>query len=141
MSVADYEASDRAAADADRASGWVGFAAIMLGLAGMWNVFGGILAIAQSKVYAPHQTYVFSDLRTWGWIIMILGVLQILAIGAILRGSQVGRWFGIVVAGVNSLGQLSWIHASPFWSLAMFTVDMLVIYGLAVYGGLKIVDE
>jgi hypothetical protein len=117
-----------------QASGWIAFATIVLGLAGAWNVFDGILALANSKVYAVNTTYVFSDLRTWGWIITILGVLQIVAAFAIMAGSQVGRWFGIAVAGVNAIGQLMFVPAAPFWALAMFTLDVLVVYGLAVYG-------
>jgi len=127
----DYPADDIGA----RASGWVGFAAIMLGLAGGWNVFDGILAISRSKVYALNATYVFSDLRTWGWIILLVGVLEVLAAFAILSGSSVGRWFGISAAGVNPIAQLMFVPAAPFWALAMFTIDMLVIYALAVYGG------
>jgi len=118
-----------------RAAGWLGFAAIMLGLAGTWNVIDGILAISRSKVYAPGATYVFSDLRTWGWIILLLGIAQLCAAFAIVAGSQIARWFGIGVAGLNSIGQLMFVQAAPFWAIAMFAVDMLIIYALAVYGG------
>jgi len=120
---------------ASRASGWIGFAAITLGLAGGWNVFDGILAISRSKVYAANATYVFSDLRTWGWIVLVVGVLEVLAAFALLGGSSMARWFGIGVAGLNSIVQLMFIPAAPFWAIAVFTLDMLVIYGLAVYGG------
>jgi hypothetical protein len=52
-----------------------------------------------------------------------------------MGGSQFGRWFGIVAAGLNAVGQLMFLHAYPFWSLAMFAADMLIIYALTVYGG------
>lgn len=123
---------------AEKAVGWLGYAAIMLVFAGGWNIFDGILAIANSKVFVAHTTYVFSDLKTWGWIILLLGVGQLLAGFAIMGGSQLGRWFGIVAAGVNAIGQLMFLHAYPFWSLAMFAVDMLIIYALSVYGGRKV---
>jgi hypothetical protein len=119
----------------DRASGWVAFAAILLGLAGGWNIFDGALALANSKVYAPHATYVFSDLRTWGWIVLVVGVIEVSAAFALLGGSSIARWFGISVGGLNAIVQLMFIPAAPFWSLAMFTLDLLVIYALAVYGG------
>ena len=126
--------SDYALDRSDRASGWVGFAAIMLGFAGAWNVFDGILAIANSRVYVHNASYVFSDLRTWGWIITILGVLQVMASFALFSGSQIARWFGIGAASLNAIGQLMFVHAYPFWALSMFTVDLLIIYALAVYG-------
>jgi hypothetical protein len=123
---------------ADRATGWIGYAAIMLVLAGGWNVFDGILAISRSKVFVANASYVFSDLRTWGWIILFLGIAELAAGLMIMSGSQVARWFGIVAAGVNAIGQLMFLHAYPFWSLAMFAADMLIIYALAVYGGRKL---
>src|SRR5437764_13579123 len=103
----DYDyGTDYPTADAEKASGWVGFAGIMLGLAGAWNVFDGILAIANSKVYTAQATYVFSDLRTWGWIIMLLGVCEVAASFALFSGSQIARWFGITAASLNAIGQL-----------------------------------
>ncbi len=121
--------------DATRGSGWVAFAAIMLGLAGAWNIIDGILAVSRSKVYAPNSTYVFSDLRTWGWIVLIVGIAEVCASFAVLSGNNLARWFGIAVAGISAIANLLFIPAQPFWALSMFTVDLLVIYGLAVYGG------
>ncbi len=121
-----------------RGIGWVMFSAIMLGFAGLWAFFEGILAISSSKVFVANATYVFSDLRTWGWIVMILGVAAVCAAFAVLAGSEVARWFGIVVAGLGAWGQLMFLHANPWWGLAMFTINVLVIYGLAAYGGARL---
>ena len=52
-----------------------------------------------------------------------------------MSGAQWARWFGIVIAALNAIGQLAWIQAYPWWSLAIFTVDILIIYALTVYGG------
>lgn len=123
---------------APRGSGWLGYAAIMLGLAGTWNVIDGILAISQSKVYVLGAKYVFSDLKTWGWIVLVLGVLELCAAFAVLGGSQMARWFGIGAAGLNSIGQLMFVQAAPFWAISMFAADMLIIYALAVYGGQEV---
>ena len=121
-----------------RGMGWLTFAAIMLGLAGLWNVFDGILALANSKVYGINTVYVFSDLRTWGWIVLLLGSVQMLAAFGIFTGSELARWFGIVVAGVNAIAQLAFVPVYPFWGLMIFAADIIVIYGLAVYGGKKL---
>jgi hypothetical protein len=118
--------------------GWLLFAAMLLGLAGTFNLFDGILAISRSKFFTPHATYVFSDLKTWGWIILILGVLQLVAAFTLFNGSEFARWFGIIAASVNAIGQLMFIPALPFWSLAMFSLDIMIIYGLAVYAGHKL---
>jgi hypothetical protein len=120
--------------------GWIAFAAVLLGLAGTFNILEGILAIANSRVYTGHQTFVFSNLNTWGWIVTILGVSMVVAAFALFSGSELARWFGIFVAGINAIGQLYYVPAYPFWSLAMFAVDILIIYGLATYAGRKLRD-
>jgi hypothetical protein len=118
----------------DRAAGWMVFAIAMLAFAGTLNVFDGIVALAKSSFFVADARYVFSDLNTWGWIILVLGVVQLLAALALAGGSQWARWFGIGVAGVNAIAQLGLVQAYPWWALAVFTVDILVIYALAVYG-------
>jgi hypothetical protein len=118
--------------------GWVTFATVMLGVAGVWNAIDGILAIADSRVYTDHAVLVFSSLSTWGWIVLILGILQLLAAGALVGGSELARWFGISVAGLNAIGQLLFVPVYPWWAIAMFTLDILIIYGLAVYAGARL---
>lgn len=126
------------AGDEPEGMGWIVFATVMLGLAALWNVFAGIAAIADAHVYVANANYVFSDLSTWGWIVMLLGIAQGIAALALMSGSELARWFGIAVAGINSIAQLMFIPAFPFWGIAMFAVDMLIIYGLAVYGGARL---
>jgi hypothetical protein len=131
-----YGAADGTYNDyATAGSGWVDFAAVMLGFAGIWNALNGILAIADSRVFVNEALFVFSNLNTWGWIMLALGVLQVLAAAAIVQGSEWARWFGIVVAALNAMGQLYFLPAFPLWAMAMFAVDILIIYGLAAYGG------
>jgi hypothetical protein len=117
--------------------GWVLFSAIVLGFAGFFAFLEGILAIGNSRVYAGHGSFVFSNLRTWGVIVMILGILAMYAAFALFRGSEFARWFGISIAALHALGQLLFHHANSSWSVALFAIDILVIYGLAVHGGAK----
>jgi hypothetical protein len=124
-----------------RGAGWVAFAAIMLALAGLWNVLQGILAIGDSRVYVLDSVFIFSNLNTWGWIILILGAIQLVAGFTVLSGSELGRWLGIGAAFVNSIGQLFWMPAYPLWALTMFAVDMIIIYALVVYGGKRLLEE
>ena len=139
MATTSYEAgySSEDAYDV-RGGGWITFAAVMLGLGGTFAVLEGILAIANSRVYAGHSTFVFSNLNTWGWIVLLLGVCMLLAAFGLFSGSELARWFGVFIASFNAIGQLYYIPAYPFWSLTMFTVDILIIYGLVAYAGHKL---
>ena len=116
-------------------SGWLTFAATMLGLVGILSVIDGIVALSKARFYVAGATYVFSDLRTWGWITLIIGVVAILAAGGVLAGAQWARWFGITIAGLNAIALFSSAQGYPFWTLIIFACDILVIYALAVYGG------
>ena len=137
----DYEVRSYAPMPFDESGtsdvGWVTFAAVMLGLAATWNVITGILAMTSSNVFVANTHYVFGDLNTWGWIVLILGVVQGVAAVAVSAGSELARWFGIFAAGINAIGQLLFVPAYPWWGLAAFSVDILVIYALARYGGLR----
>jgi hypothetical protein len=116
-------------------AGWVMFAGIMLLIVGVLNVIYGIAAVDDSKFFVHETQYILSGLNTWGWVTIILGALQILAAFSIWSGGGFGRWFGIFVAGLSAIGALMYMPAYPFWSLAVFAIDILIIYGLAAYGG------
>jgi hypothetical protein len=121
--------------DGEGGSGWLLFAGIMIVMVGVLNVIYGIAAIGDASFFVADQKYILSGLNTWGWVMLILGALQVTAAFSIWSGGSFGRWFGIGVAMLNAIAALLSIPAYPFWSLAVFTVDILIIYGLASYGG------
>ena len=114
--------------------GLVLFASVLLVIVGCFNLIYGIAAIANSHVFTAHAHYVFGNLRTWGWITLILGVVQLLAAAGVLAGNQVARWFAVVVVGLNAIEQMFFIPAYPFWSLMIIAVDVVALYGLCAYG-------
>jgi hypothetical protein len=118
-----------------RAQGWLNFAGVLLGLMGTFNFIDGIAAIGNSHFYVGRAHYVVGDLKTWGWIIMLLGVAQGLTGLGILVGNQVARWAGAAFAFLNAIAQLLFIPSYPFWALAVFAIDLVVLYGLIAYGG------
>lgn len=117
-----------------RGLGLVWFAAIVLLVVGVFNVIDGIAAIANSHFFVANAHYVFGDLRAWGWVALILGVLQLLAGGGVLLGNQLARWFGVAVIALNLISTLLFVPAYPFWSLAIIALDVLALYGLCAYG-------
>ena len=117
-----------------RGTGRAFFAAIMLMVAGTVNIIYGIAAIDDSKFFVNETKYVFSNLNTWGWVTLVLGVVAILASFSVMRGGVFGRTVGIFVASLTAIGSLLSIGgAYPFWSLGVFAISIAVIHGLAVY--------
>ena len=116
-------------------AGWIVFAGIMMMIVAILNVIYGIAAIGNSKFFVADQKYILSSLNGWGWITLIIGIVQGIAAFSIWAGNQFGRWIGILVAGLSAIAALLSLPAYPFWSLAVFAVDILIIYGLAAYGG------
>lgn len=119
----------------EEGSGWIVFAGIMVLMAGILNMIWGIAAINDSAFFTHNATYILSGLKTWGWVVLLIGVLQLFAAFSIFSGGEFGRWFGIVAATLNAVSALMSIGAYPLWALCMFGVDILIIYGLATYGG------
>ncbi len=121
----------------ERGAGWIMYAWLCLVIVGVWNIIEGILAIGRSHFYSvtTGAHYVISDLRTWGWIVTIWGVIELLAAASVWRGGQFGRWFGIIIAGVGIIVQFFWFPLYPFWALTLMFLYFLVLYGLAAYGG------
>jgi hypothetical protein len=117
-----------------RGTGIVLFAALMLMLAGLINVTEGIVALVSSTFYAPNATYLFSDVRTWGWIQLLIGVVLLVACFAILGGQPWGRWLGVGIAIASVVGQLFFVNAAPWWTMVVIGIDIIVIYGLTRYG-------
>ena len=109
---------------------------LCLVVVGCWNIIEGIVALSRSKFFTSEGSrYVISDLRTWGWIVLIWGIVELLAAGSVWRGGQSGRWFGIIVAGLGIIVQFFWFPLYPFWALTLMFLYFLVLYGLAAYGG------
>jgi hypothetical protein len=118
----------------ERGNGWIAFAAALLLTVATLNVIDGIAAIGNAHFYAVNARYVFGDLTTWGWVVLCLGVLQGLVGFGLLVRNQFARWIGVVVLGLNAIAQLLMMPSYPYWSLAIFAIDILALYGLVAYG-------
>ena len=135
MSVETPPRAGRASARQEPAGGgWVTFAGIMLAIVGTMNFIGGIAAIDNSKFFVNDTKYVFGDLNTWGWVMLIIGTAQVLTAFGVWAGNQFATGAGIGFASLNAIAQLLLLPAYPLWALALFTLDILVVYGLVAYG-------
>ena len=114
--------------------GLIIFATVMLAIIGCFNLIYGIAAIAHAHVFVANAHYVFANLRTWGWITLIIGALQLLAAAGVVGGNQLARWFAVAVLGLNAIDMMFFVPAYPFWSLVIIAADVVALYGLCAYG-------
>src|SRR3954452_10568333 len=115
-------------------SGWVTFAGVLLLIDGTLNVIYGISAIGNAKVFNNNADYIAGNLKTWGWITLIIGILQVLAAGSLWRGGLFGRLMGIFAAGLDASAALLAIPAYPFLSLGFFALAVVILHQIIVYG-------
>ena len=95
------------------------------------NVVYGIAAIDNSTFFIQDAKFVFAELNTWGWALLVVGVVQLAAAFGIFSRRGWARWVGIIRASCNAVIQLMFISSFPLAALALFAIDVLVIYGLA----------
>jgi hypothetical protein len=116
-------------------TGWIVFAGVLMVVIGILNFGQGLIAIIRDNYYVltPQQIIVF-DLTTWGWIMLIWGIVVALAGAALVSGRSWARWFTIVVASLNFIVQLAFVGSSQYtlWALTVVALDVLVLYALIV---------
>jgi hypothetical protein len=136
MTIAADQSAMRppAAYEDDRGVGWMVFAGTIVLVLGVLNTIYGIAAISDSKFFVNGSKYVFSDLNTYGWVMLCLGVAQLLVGFGIFAKNQFARWTGVFVLALNAIAQMVYIPASPFLAVSLLAMDVLAIYGLAAYG-------
>jgi hypothetical protein len=117
-----------------RGYGLIIFACVLLLVIGFFNMIYGIAAIAHSHVFVANAHFVFANQRAWGWITLIIAVLQLAAAGGILAGSQLARWFAVALLALNAIDMMLFLPAYPFWALTIIAMDVVALYGLCAYG-------
>ena len=109
-------------------------AAVFLMIGGVLNIIYGIAGISRSHVYTTNAHYVFGHLRTWGWVTLIIGIIEILASLSLFGGGAFGRWFGIFAGALAAIAALLAIPSYPLLAIAIFALSLWIIHGLVVYG-------
>ena len=115
--------------------GWVGFAAIMLAVLGVFHMVAGFVALFQQDVYITGVNGVWLfDYSQWGWIHIFGGLLAFIAAGSLAQGHMYGRIIAVLVAMASVVVNMAFVPVYPIWSLMMATVGVLVIWAVMVHG-------
>jgi molecular chaperone DnaJ len=110
------------------------FASVLLLVTGAVDLAGGIAAITGSHILIASAQYLAGGLRGWGWVMTILGAVQLLAAAGVWAGSQLARWLAVAVVGLSAVGQMFVIPASPLWSVMIIGADVVALWGLCAHG-------
>ena len=115
-----------------RRSGWVTTAGVVMLVAGGYNALSGIAAISDDDTLAAQATKVLYgiDIGTWGWLWLLVGIVQLAAGVLILMRNEWGLAMGVVIAGISAMITVFVIFVVPLWAIAVLSLDILVIWAL-----------
>jgi hypothetical protein len=120
----------------ERRSGWILFAAIMLGIAGVMRIFDAIWAFTyHGQLPENLEGAVFGhSLKTYGWVYIVVAAVLVICAAGVLTRSQAARWIGVAAGAVACISAVWWLPFYPIWSLTYVLLGALVIYALVAYG-------
>jgi hypothetical protein len=111
------------------------FASILLMLVGTINIIYGIGALDDANIFVNDTRFVLDNLNTMGWVLIILGTIQLVAGFSLAAGATFGRVIGIISGSLGALAALFSIGGNnPWWSLAVFALCVYVVHGLVIFG-------
>ena len=118
-----------------RGTGRVVFAATMLLIVGVLNVIYGIGALADANIFVNEQRFILTNLNVLGWVLIILGAIQLAGGLSLMAGNTYGRVIGILGGSLGAVGALLSIgDGNPWWSLAIFALCVFIVHGIVVFG-------
>jgi hypothetical protein len=118
-----------------RGAGRVAFAAVLLMIAGTLNIIYGIGALDDANIFTDDRRYILTNLNTMGWVLIVLGLIQLTGGFSLAAGNIYGRVIGVIGAGLGAIGALLSVGgAYPWWSLGIFVLCLYVLHGLFIYG-------
>jgi hypothetical protein len=117
-----------------RGAGRVVFAATMLLVVGIINIVYGIGALDDANIFVNDTRFILDNLNTLGWVLIILGVIQLTGGLSLMSGRPYGRVIGIIAGTLGAIGALLSIGGSyPWWSLAVFALCVYIVHGIFVF--------
>jgi hypothetical protein len=115
------------------ATGGLLFAAALMILNGLLQVFQGIALIANDQIFVTTGNYVYKfDTTAWGWIHLILGIIVAVVGYLVLTGMTWARWVGIVLVTLQAIANFFYLPYYPLWGIVIIAIDVFVIWALAV---------
>jgi len=110
-------------------SGWVTLSAVLITLAGAYNVIWGLSALNKKELF-HEESLVYSNLQFWAWLFLIVGALQLLTAVLLFMRNVVGAFMAVVGASTSAFLAIFSIVSTPGWSLVIIALDLLILWGV-----------
>jgi hypothetical protein len=118
-----------------RGAGRALLAATLLAVVGTLNIIYGIGALDDANIFVNDRRFIFTNLNTMGWVLIVLGVIQLGGGFSLMAGNTYGRVIGIIGGSLGAIAALLSIGGNyPWWSLGIFLLSVYVIHGIFIYG-------
>ena len=118
-----------------RGTGRAAFAATLLLIVGVLNVIYGFGALDSANIFTDDQRFILTNLNTLGWVLIVIGIIQLTGGISLFAGNTYGRVIGLIAAGLGAISSLLSIGgAYPWWSLAIFALCIYIIHGIYILG-------
>ena len=116
-------------------AGRVVFAAVLLLIAGTLNIMYGIGSLDNANIFVNDQRFILTNLNTMGWVLIVLGVIQLTGGFSLMAGNTYGRLIGIVGGSLGAIAALLSIGGHyPWWSLGIFFLSLYIVHGILIFG-------
>jgi hypothetical protein len=107
----------------------------MLMIVGTLNIIYGIGSLDDANIFVNDTRFILDNLNTLGWVLIVLGVVQLTAGFSLMGGRTYGRVMGIAAGSLGAIGALLSIGGSyPWWSLGLFFLCVYIVHGIMVFG-------
>lgn len=118
------------------------FAATMLVVLGVFQIFLGIAAVVRGSFFVVSPNYYYRiDVSTWGWIHLGVGIAAV-AVGLFLyTGMMWARVLAVIMAGLSAIANFFFLPYYPLWSILIIAIDVFVIWAVVTVGSRREVQE
>ena len=101
-------------------------------LISLLNLFYAISVIAGSEIFITTASWLIGDARPWGWLMLIVSLVQLVAAVGILAGRRWALWIGGASAFADMVAAAMFLSDSVLLGILLLGFDLMVLGGLAI---------